>query len=102
LGQVEELEAHEEPEHGAAKRLGQPRRVMDRPRHERAVGPEPAVGDEQMQVGMPVGTRAVRLQAGNDADREGSRSPVSVRIAAVTGRAATRAISPSRRRRYRQ
>ena len=31
-----------------------------------------------------------------------SGSPVSVRIAAVTVRAATRAISPSRRRRYRQ
>jgi len=31
-----------------------------------------------------------------------SRSPVSVRIAAVTVRAAMRAISPSRRRRYRQ
>ena len=31
-----------------------------------------------------------------------SRSPVSVRMATVTVRAATRAISPSRRRRYRQ
>jgi arginase family enzyme len=30
------------------------------------------------------------------------RSPVSVRMAAVRVRAATRAISPSRRRRYRQ
>jgi hypothetical protein len=70
LGQVEELEVHEEPEHGAAKRLGQPRHVMHRPRDERPVGPEPAVGDEEMQVGMPVGARPMGLQAGDDADRE--------------------------------
>ena len=54
----------------AAKRLGQPRGVMGRPRDERAVGPEAAVGDEQMQVRMPVGARTVRLQAGDDAHRE--------------------------------
>ena len=43
---------------------------MRRPRDERPVGPEPAVGDEQMEVRMPVGARAVRLQAGDDAHRE--------------------------------
>jgi hypothetical protein len=51
-----------------------------------------------MQVRMPVGARAVRLQAGDDADREIQRAD----IAAVRVRAATRAISPSRGRRYRQ
>ena len=29
---VDELEAHEEPEHGAAERLSEPRRVVHRPR----------------------------------------------------------------------
>ena len=67
---VEEREAHEESEHGAAKRLGQARGVVRGPRHERAIGPEAAVRDEQMQVRMPVGARAVRLQAGDDAAGE--------------------------------
>ncbi len=35
-----------------------------------AVGPEAAVGHEQVQVRMPVGPRAMRLQTGNDANRE--------------------------------
>jgi len=39
-------------------------------RHDRPVRPEPAVGDQQVQVWMPVGARAVRLQARDDADRE--------------------------------
>ena len=67
---VEERAAHEQPEHGAAERLGQARGVMHRPRDERAVGPEPAVGHEQVQVRMPVGPRAVRLQTVDDVDRE--------------------------------
>ena len=40
------------------------------PRHERAVGPEPAVGDEQVEARMPVGTSAVHLQTGDDAHRK--------------------------------
>jgi hypothetical protein len=32
--------------------------------------PEPAVGHEQVPVRMPVGPRAMRLQAGHKADRE--------------------------------
>ena len=47
---VEEHEAHEQPEHGAAERLGQPARVMRRPRDEGPIRPEPAVGDEQVPV----------------------------------------------------
>ena len=37
---------------------------------EAAVGPKSAVGHEPVQVRMPVGPRAVRLQTGDDADRE--------------------------------
>ena len=66
---VEEIKAYEEPEHGAAERFRQPRRVVHRRRHQRPVGPEPAVGDEEVEVRMPVGPRAVRLHAGHDADR---------------------------------
>ena len=43
---------------------------MDRPRDERPVGPEPAVGDEQVQVRMPVGARAMRLETRDDANGE--------------------------------
>jgi len=67
---VEEVRPLEQPQHGAAERLGQARRVMHRPRDERPVGPEAAVGDEEMEVRMPVGPRAVRLQTGDDADRQ--------------------------------
>jgi hypothetical protein len=70
LGHVEELEAHEQPEHNAAEGLGQPRGVVRGPRHERAIGPEPAVRDEQMEVRMPVGAGALGLEAGDNADRE--------------------------------
>ena len=42
---VEEFQSHEEPEDRAAKRLRQLAVVMHRPRHERAVGTEPAVGE---------------------------------------------------------
>ena len=52
---VEEFQPHEQPEHGAAKRFGQTRRVMDRPRDERPVGPEATVGHQEMEVRMPVG-----------------------------------------------
>jgi len=97
---VEEGHAHEEPEHGTAKRFGQPRGVVHRPRDERPVGPEAAVGHEEVQVRMPVGARAMGLQTRDDADRTlplaGQRA-----VASVTMRAATRAISPSRRRRHR-
>jgi len=67
---VEQLQAHEAPEHGAAERLGQPCRVVGGPRDERPIRPKAAVRDEEVQVRLPVGPRAVRLQAGHDADRE--------------------------------
>ena len=71
---VEELEADEEPEHGAPECLGQPGRVMHWPRDERPIRPKAAVGDEEVPVWMPVGPRAVRLQAGHDTDREVARA----------------------------
>ena len=50
---VEELQADEQPEHGAAERLRQPGGVGGGPRDKRAIGPEAAVGDEQVQMRMP-------------------------------------------------
>ena len=47
---IKHLEAHEELEHRAAKRLGQPRGIVHRPRHEGAICPKAAVGDEQVQI----------------------------------------------------
>ncbi len=67
---VEELQPHKQPEHRAAKRLGQPRGVVHRPRHEGPIRPEPAIGNQQVQMRMPVGARAMGLQAGDDPDRE--------------------------------
>jgi len=55
---VEQVQAHEAPEHGTAKRFGQARRVVGGPRDERPIRPEAAIGDEQVQVRMPVGARA--------------------------------------------
>lgn len=67
---VEELQPHEQPEDGAAQRFREAPGVMDRPRHERPVRPEPALGDQEVQGGMPVGARAVRLETGHDPHRE--------------------------------
>ncbi len=67
---VEELQADEQPEHGAAERLRQSRGLVGGPGYDGPVGPAAAVGDEQMQMRMPVGPGAVRLQAGHDADGE--------------------------------
>jgi len=86
--------ADEEPEHGAAKGFAQGGAVIGRPAgpaQEGAVGPEAAVGDDEMQMGMPVGQRAVGLLR--------SGSPVVARTPAVTMRAGTRARSPRRARR---
>ncbi len=44
LALVEQLQAHEEPEHGAPERLGQPGGVMHWPRDERPIRPKAAVG----------------------------------------------------------
>jgi hypothetical protein len=63
---VEQLQPHEQPQHGAAKRLGQPGGVLHWPRHECPIRPKAAVRDEEMQMRMPVCPRAVRLQAGDD------------------------------------
>ena len=91
---VEEAAAHEEPEHGAAEGLAQGGAVIGRPAgpaHEGAVGPETAVGHDEVEMGMPVGQGAVGLLR--------SGSPVVARTPAVTMRAASRARSPRRARR---
>lgn len=67
---VEQLEADEQPEHGASKRLSQSGRVLYRPGDKGAVGSEAAIGDEQVQVRMPVSPRPMGLQAGDDPDGE--------------------------------
>jgi len=67
---VEQLQPHEQPQHGAAKRLGQTRGIVHRPRHEGAIWPEPAIGHEAMQLRMPVRPGAVRLQARHDTHGE--------------------------------
>ena len=46
---VEQRQAHEEPQHGAAERLRQSCGVVGGPGAEGAVRPEAAVGDEQVQ-----------------------------------------------------
>lgn len=53
-----------------AERFGEGRHVVQRQRHECAVRPESAIGDQEVQVRMPVGPRAVGLDRGDDADRE--------------------------------
>jgi hypothetical protein len=67
---VEEFETDEEPEHGAAERFRQPGGVGGGPRDKRSIEPEAAVGDEQVQMRMPVRAGAMCLQTGDDADRE--------------------------------
>jgi len=48
---VEERKAHEQPEHCAAERFGQPRRVVHRPRDEGPVGPDlPGGGPDYVGV----------------------------------------------------
>ena len=66
---VHQLALHQHAEHRAAERFGHRRHVVQRQRHERAVRPEAAVGDQQMEMGVPVGQRTVRLDRGDDADR---------------------------------
>jgi hypothetical protein len=63
---VEQLKAHEQPEHGAAERLGHLGGVMHWPRDERPIRPKAAVRDEEVQVRMPVRPGSVRLQARDD------------------------------------
>ncbi len=65
---VEQIKAYEEAEHGAAKRLRQPRRVVHGPRHQGSGRPESAVSREEVGLRMRVGPRAMRLQTGDDAD----------------------------------
>ncbi len=67
---VEEAAPHEPREHRAAERFGERGDVVERQLHERAVGPKAAVGDQQVEVRMPVGQGAVRLDRGDDADGE--------------------------------
>ncbi len=98
---AEECEANKQPEHGAAERFRQPRRVIGWPRHECAVWPEAAVGHAEIQVRMPIGAGTMRLHAG-DVPAVSSRPPDSMRIEAETVRAATWASPPGRRLLYRQ
>jgi hypothetical protein len=68
---LEEATAHEEPEDRAAERFGQGGGVMGgppRPAHEGPLGPEAALGDDEVEMGMPVGQRTMGLEAGDDAD----------------------------------
>jgi hypothetical protein len=58
---IHELTFDEQLEHSTAERLGERGDIMQRQPDERTVGPEPAIGDEQVEVEMPVGQRAVRL-----------------------------------------
>ncbi len=54
---LEQAAADEEPEHGSPERLREGRGVMPRPpgpTHEGPVRPEPAIGDDQVEMGMPV------------------------------------------------
>ena len=67
---VEEFEAYEKLEHGAAERLRQSCGVVGGRQDESADHPEAAVGEEGGRMRIPVGPRAMRLQAGHDADRE--------------------------------
>ena len=43
---------------------------MGGPRDERPVGAEATISDEEMEVRMPVGARAMRLETRDDADRK--------------------------------
>ena len=52
---VEEIQTHDQSKKGTAERLGQPRGVVRGPCHESPVGAEAAVGDQDVQVRMPVG-----------------------------------------------
>ena len=66
---LEQLPLDEELQHGTTERLGQDRGVVQRHREERTVGQEAAVGDQGVDVGIPVEQRAVRLDGEHDADR---------------------------------
>lgn len=94
---IEQFAAHEQPEHRAAERFGEGRDVVQRQADERPIGPEPAIGDEHMQMPVPVGEGAVGLDRGDNAHRE-TRSPTVARMNAVRVQAATRESSPSRLR----
>ena len=63
---VEEFEPDEVPEHRAADRLRQARGIVQPPRHECPVRPEPAAGDEEVPMRMPVRLGARRLKARDD------------------------------------
>jgi hypothetical protein len=54
---VKKAAAHEEPKDGAAEGFGQVGGVMPRPArpaHEGPVGSEAAIGDDQVEMGVPV------------------------------------------------
>ena len=99
---VEAVEAHEHAEHGAAERLRQPGGIVRGPRHTKVPsGRKPPSVTRRCAWGCQLAREPCVCQHAMIPTAR-SRSPVSVRMAAVTMRAATRAISPSRRRRYRQ
>ena len=63
----EELAACEGAEQGAAKGLGQDVVLMEAEVQEGAVGPEEAVGDQEVEMRMPVSERAKGLDGTDDA-----------------------------------
>ena len=58
---VHEFPVHEELEHGATEGVDKCCDVVERHTHEGGIWPEPAIGDKQVQVRVPVGQRAVGL-----------------------------------------
>jgi len=65
------------------------------------MGAEAAIGNDEVERGVPGGQGAVGLQAGDGADPEVHLARVA-RTPAITVRAATLAMSPSRERRHKQ
>ena len=58
---IPELPAHEQPEYGTTEALGERRDIVQRQRHERAIRPEPAIGDQEVRMRVPVDQGAVGL-----------------------------------------
>ncbi len=58
---IHEFPAHEQTQHCPSKGLGACCDIVQRQRHEGAVRPEPAIGNQQIAVRVPVGRRTVGL-----------------------------------------
>ena len=66
LLRLEQVLPDEEPEHRAPERLGELRGVVRGPMDEGPIRPEPAIGDDHMDVRVPVRPRPVGLEAADD------------------------------------